>query len=284
MDQLCEYLSTQFADRTATSSKDESLLFWSAGENSRLATLLLGFKGTMEHTTAQQAAQVYARQQYRSSLNCRQLYRIGVELSQRDGFLVIVFPDIDPNTSDSSPLDQTLLVASPKDGTKLHAKDGRALAREIHDLLGVPAGRVGAAKAVNRTVADYFHHWSRATLSRSITKVDVDAFLFGEKQSVLVEVKRSSRPPIPRWRPYSDDEPDFRLQLDMAQRLGARFAILHHETNPNNLDIDTRKPVSAFWPKLVNGEIQYEDVWNPIALSETEDSLVARLSKLAFGR
>lgn len=284
MDQLCEYLSAQFADQIATSSKDETLLFWSAGGKSRLATLLLGYKGSLEHATAQEAAMRYARKQYRKSLNCRHLYRIGMDLSQNDGFLVIVFPDIDPNQSNSSPLEQTLLVASPKDGTKLHAKEGRALAQEIHNLLGVSSGPLGAGKAVNRAVADYFHYWSRATLSRSISKVDVDAFLFGEKQSILVEVKRSSRPPIPRWRPYSDDEPDFRLQIDMAQRLGARFAILHHETNPNSLEIDTRKPVSVFWPKLVNGEIEYEADWNPITLSETEDSLVARLSNLAFGQ
>ena len=105
---------------------------------------------------------------------------------------------------------------------------GAKLRDEIYRYLGCTYTDAGTSKYKNKTLADYFHFWSRSFLSKNIVKFDIDGFFKGAEKNVLIEIKRSSIPPIPLWRPQYD-KPDYVLQHEFARQIHAEFWLLHHE-------------------------------------------------------
>ena len=90
----------------------------------------------------------------------------------------------------------------------------------------------GTTKQEKSALSDSFHYWSRMSLSKSITKLDVDGIIVNDSgdKGILIEIKRSSRPPIPQWTPYLSDRSNYALEAKYSRAVEAYFWLLHHES------------------------------------------------------
>ena len=107
--------------------------------------------------------------------------------------------------------------------------NGKMLREKICEKLNNKSRTIGTKKSKNKSLADYFHLWSGENLPSSIVKLDIDGLFLKENDQILVEIKRSNIPPIPKWHPYKDDAPDFRLLDAFAKKIDAQFWLLHHD-------------------------------------------------------
>ncbi len=136
------------------------------------------------------------------------------------------------------------------------------------------------AKAVNKRTADFFHDWSRKHLpsgDNGVIKCDIDGLFHDEenrKANILIEIKRSSIPPIPKWKPYKNDFSGLNFLKNIASALNSRFWIMHHEGN--NLASDSE--ISIFDVDLGctiddTHNPKYVKVYNPIQLKGLNEIL-----------
>lgn len=211
----------------------------------------------------------YVKTAFSRSDNAQRLHRIGRALAGKVRYFVIAFPQANPAMKLQEVKDIQFAVSdqsSPSPQMKLCGS--HELASRIHNTLGISIPKVGSSKPVNRRTADAFHSWSRTYLASSIRKVDIDGFICSSRARILVEVKRSNIPPIPQWRPYTADAPDFALLAEFGRLLSARLAIVHHSTSPDAVAIDPHSDISVFWLPEKEPLFQFTDVWNPISLSD----------------
>jgi len=135
-------------------------------------------------------------------------------------------------------------------------------------------------KPVNRYTHDFFHLWSRENLpsgDNGVIKCDMDGCFVDPElflPRVLVEIKRSNRPPIPDWKPYSVDFTSLSLLYNVVNAIGAELWILHHSTPPEDNDFNDKNLLSLF---KVNGlPLPNWTEHNPLTVTELE-SLISQI-------
>lgn len=244
MDELSEYLLQHYPNNYITGNQDCNLLIWGAkGEvrhKPQMCTLNVGFEYD-PYALPKEDIINCLNGEIQDNFAFRKLLNYGTMFAQRMDlpFMIIVYPSLRREYNDcweksKSRYDteqvQFYCVESniPKDGSIVN---GSGLRSMIYANLHCSYSDKGTSKDKNKRLADYFHMWSRDSLTRYITKFDLDGFIVNAQsgKDVLVEFKRSTKNPwIPNWYPKYD-KPDYILQYTFAQMIGADFWLLHHE-------------------------------------------------------
>lgn len=135
------------------------------------------------------------------------------------------------------------LITSPE-GRKyiLGGPDDDSWVAECFALrIKMPYESGGAQKPpnVSERIRDPFHLWSRYHFG-NIIKTDVDVVVFQNGQvHSLIEIKRSARDRVGKWRPYKEDRDGYILLAELAQRHQICLKVIHHEIT------DEQKPAQA---------------------------------------
>lgn len=273
MDELILYLKRKYTNNFITGDENCNLLVWGKKDiNNNVTPLLLTITIGVAYDCFN-ADENEIRNQLRllwnnTSSAFRSLYKYGQRLSIETGFDfgIICFPTngIINNGEVLNPGEVHFLKVFSRDSINLTQGSlctGNELKRQLYEIIGLNDGLTGTYKAKNRSVADYFHSWSRGYLSPALIKMDIDGMLVNIDegnlmQRILIEIKRSNIPPIPEWRPYDRDLPDFQLMFSLSERIHSQMWILHHD----GLEACTDNTiVSLFKPYINNSKMQYID-------------------------
>jgi hypothetical protein len=239
MDELNTYLINTYPEYI-TGRTDCNLLIWGTDENAeqlpKLCTLIVGVEYDPLECDKEQIGTLLD-QKYASDVHFNDMYRFGSEIAKRSNvpYVVIGFPSLRmefnnrwEQTKEIYPVESVkfFLHEFPSKGGSLLT--GEELRTFIYGTLGKEYSDVGTTKAKNKSIADYFQFWSRSFLSRHLVKLDIDGMFFNGTDGLIIEIKRSNKPPIPDWRPYKKDYPDFSLLKSFSDSIGMDFVILHH--------------------------------------------------------
>lgn len=246
MDELNEYLKQKYPDNYISGETDCNLLLWGKnGTEPKMFSLNIGVEYHPVEGLCGKTISNILNEKYKTSSLFRKLKTYGETMAAESNlpFVIIVYPSL--RASFEGRWADTESVYSRKevlfywydfsranDGQVSHeVKNGEQLKQSIYAILGVNFTDEGTGKDENSHLSDYFHFWSRQTLSRNITKMDIDGIIINNAgtKGILVEIKRSSKPPIPYWRPKYDKS-NYILECDYAKKTGALFWLLHHES------------------------------------------------------
>lgn len=245
MNELAKYMLENYPNNFITGGDDCNLLIWgtegAVRHTPRLCSLLIGLEYDPYNLPEARIRDALGTS-FRSDLTCQKLLWYGSKFVEKMNlpFAVIVYPSMreefegrwEESGSRYDPERVQFFCAHSGDSFQGGTVSGAGLRSLIYGFLNVSYSDTGTGKEKNKTLADYFHMWSRECLTRHIVKFDLDGFIFNEDsgKSALVEFKRSSQYPwIPEWYPQYD-KPDYILQHTFAKMIGADFWLLHHET------------------------------------------------------
>ena len=244
MDELSKYLLEKYPDNYITGGDDCNLLIWSTEEDMnripKMCSLMIGLEYDPYDLPEAQIRNIL-NQDIRNDSTYKKLFGYGSKFAEnmQSSFLIIVYPSMrkefegrwEDSKSKYNPEQVNFYCIESPDSFTGRIVSGAGLRELIYNHLGGNYLDAGTTKEKNKRLADYFHLWSRDSLTRHIVKFDLDGFIFSEKsgKSALVEFKRSTQVPwIPDWYP-TYDKPDYILQHRFAQMIGADFWLLHHE-------------------------------------------------------
>lgn len=265
-DQLNEYLASNYSPYYISGSGNGDILMWGTTRNSEMIPGFISLNVGIDYNPLSYDF-ILTKKQISNILNQRisaqegsssfsTLFRIFRLLAQRGSLpcIFIAYPTLPQfassewkQTSRAYPLQNIPFYVWDLRNQEAGLLTGTQLKQYIYSLLNVNYTDQGTGKAENKSIHDYFHYWSRHFLSAHVRKLDCDGILFdySGRHCSLIEIKRSAIPPIPQWRPYIDDENNYRNQLAFAQRLGAQFWLLQHEG---------KSPITE------NGQISFYDI------------------------
>lgn len=245
-DELDLYLKNRYPDNYWSGEKDCNLLIWGAdGTVPKLCSLNYGieYEPLTGKVNGKEIAEIL-NEEYSNKSAFKRLISYGTKLSKKCSipFVVIVYPSMrekfDGKWEETERIFERNKVVFYwyKLGEKGECISGDMLRNRIYDALGKTYGDAGTSKHENSHLSDYFHYWSRMTLSRNITKLDVDGIIVDDsgKNGILIEIKRSSVPPIPAWKPYINDKSNYALESKYSKAVEAYFWLLHHESRACN--------------------------------------------------
>lgn len=108
---------------------------------------------------------------------------------------------------------------------------GAELSERLHEILGIKPESNARTKAANKGVSDFFHLWSREMLSPRLVKYDLDSVYYDAEHDaqVVIEYKRSSKPPLRIWDPYLADYTHFEGLDAFSKKIGANLWLIHQE-------------------------------------------------------
>ena len=257
MDQLNDYLLTKYPERYYSAKDGHSLL-------------LLGRK-----TDAQPAMGLYTIAVPQTNINIpfvktlladNAFYILSYRLTKKINipFITIAFP------SDSDDDGAAEFIISTDGYRYPRFVNSSELEGVLLDFLHLEKSST-APKTVNKHTADFFHNWSRNHLpsgDEGVIKCDLDGlFCDANQNGILIEIKRSSIPKIPKWRPYSGDFTGLNFLRNIALTLSFKFWIMHHEgqeitedTEISIFDIELHNPIEV--PKGPS----YINIYNPIQI------------------
>lgn len=244
MDELSQYLLERYPDNYITGDDDCNLLIWSTEEDvnrtPKMCSFMIGLEYDPYSLPEMQIRGVLDRD-IRNNSARKKLLGYGSKFAEnmRLPFMMIVYPamrkEFDGRWEDSKskydPEQVNFYCAESLNSFAGRIVSGAGLRELIYHHLGGNYSDAGTTKEKNKKLADYFHLWSRDSLTRHIVKFDLDGFIFSAEsgKTALVEFKRSTQAPwIPEWYP-TYDKPDYILQYTFAQKIGAGFWLLHHE-------------------------------------------------------
>lgn len=240
MDQLNAYLVEHYPTYI-TGRTDCNLLLWGAEERAnqtpKVCTLIVGVEYDPKSATEEQVTALINEKHEKDS-HFRLMCRFGDEIASKGSvpYIVIGFPcfrtQYDGRWEDTEaayPLRDVSFLLYDQPSGKGKLISGLELRSHLYGFLGGTYADTGTSKRKNKSIADYFQFWSRSFLTRHLVKLDIDGMLFNQSNGVMIEIKRSAIPEIPRWRPYRADFPDFGLQKSFADSLHMEFTILHHD-------------------------------------------------------
>jgi len=299
MDELDVYLKSNYPENYISGEPDCNLLLWGKnGTEPKMFSLNIGveyspIEGIKDRTIAD-----VLNDKYRRNSSFKRLMKYGEKIAQMSGlpFVILCYPslrsDFDKMWADTEaiyPREGVIfywLDLSKKENGKITYEtiNGDNLKKRIYSNLGVSFIDEGTGKDENSHLSDYFHFWSRQTLSRNITKLDIDGIIINNagNRGILVEIKRSSKPPIPKWKPKYD-KANYILESNYAQRILSYFWLLHHESR----ECDDEEIVS-FYNIIGTDEKQTVDfiISNEIVLEmkvSGENSLREKIDNFIYG-
>lgn len=247
MDELSEYLTHHYPNNYISGYKDCNLLLWGKdGTTPKMFSLVMGIE--YDPYLGDENISGIMNRRYFTENTFKRLMLYGKEIAKQNSipFIVLIYPSLNEKYGEKwaeteNVYDRNQVLFYWFEFTKAENKfshtvmRGYNLKKKIHDTIGVNYVDEGTSKLENSHLSDYFHYWSRETLSKRITKLDIDGMLInndGDK-GVLIEIKRSSKPPIPKWKP-NYDKANYMLESNFAKRISAYFWLLHHESRPCN--------------------------------------------------
>lgn len=286
-DELSNFLKGKFPDNYITGDDRCSLLVWgvpSEGSISpKLCTLTVGLDYEDNNPT-KEVIRDSARRLWKDVTSpFKNLHKYGKLISQYSNieFGIICFSAKDDIRKKNSEI--SFLTVFSSDSKKLDFStvlNGDELRYKLLNVLNLTTTQAGTSKGKNKTTADFFHDWSRREMPSSIIKLDIDGLLINydeTSEKILVEIKRSNTPPIPRWTPYLNDLPDFYLLLRLSIETSSEMWILHHDGLARCTDATI---VSLF---VVNGindnDLLYSNVYKEIKLGgrgQTVESIIKK--------
>lgn len=249
MDELVQYLRVKYPENFICGYQDCNMLLWGTKNNDSIETkcftLNIGLEYNPLRLNKDNVLDILNKK-YVCEPSFNQLYTYAKRMASNSDvpFIVIVYPSLrekyDNNWEKSIvEYDQDRVEFYCKNVVedKSHILSGTELKHYLYSILSCDFKDEGTSKPKNKKLADYFQFWSRSKLSSKITKLDIDGlFIDKSGKSILIEIKRSCKPRIPKWSPYIDDKSDYILQDNFAKRIGAYFWTLHHEGNGNCTD------------------------------------------------
>lgn len=249
MDELNEYLKNCYPNNYISGYQDCNLLLWGKdGTIPKMFSLIIGIEyepyvGMREGKSISDVL----NSKYRTDISFNRLMKYGERIAKLSNipFITLVYPSLRDefneiwNESEMQYDRRKVLFYwydfSKKENKKINCEvfDGITLKKKIYDILEVNFTDEGTTKSENSHLSDYFHYWSRQTLSRNITKLDIDGILINNNgdKGIFIEIKRSSKPHIPNWKPKYD-KANYSLESNYANRISAYFWLLHHESRP----------------------------------------------------
>lgn len=296
MDELNEYLKSNYPNNYITGDKDCNLLLWGKdGTDPRMLSLVVGVEydpnsGMETEGTISDVLNC----KYQKDSSFKQLIKYGEKIGNQSKlpFIILVYPAL--REKFEGRWDETEKIYDRKkvifywyDFSKEITRpirreriNGEELMKRIYSVFEVSYSDEGTSKNENSHLSDYFHYWSRETLSKNFTKLDIDGMIInntGDK-GILVEIKRSSIPPIPKWKP-DYDKANYILQSNYANRAMTYFWLLHHESRPcDDNEVISFYRIDGVDEKKEKGFIISEDVVVEMNVSGDE-SLKVRIEK-----
>ena len=279
MEQLNTYLSNKYPDIYVTGDDVNSLLIWGRGRSDgNVLPSLITLTVALDYNalTSEKPDIIYvADRLWKSGKTAfNRLYKCARYISARTGFpMTIIFFPQSADLSLSPDTVRFLVISSTdsKDMRYSRLLDGKSLKALLYQHLNITDTIAGTRKEKNKSTADFFHEWSRMYLSPSIIKLDIDGMFVktsdwvSDIDKILIEIKRSNIPPIPQWRPFKDDMPDFMLLLALSRRISSDMWILHHDGLRDCAD-DTI--VSLFIVKdIIGNQLIYREMHPSIKLA-----------------
>ena len=242
MDELSDYLKMNYSKSYITGMEDCNLLLWGVQKENipKLCTLTIGIEYDPYNLTAETIKKIL-NNKYKTDAAFNRLVDFGSHFSKSSNIalVIIVYPSLRKKYNTRWEETRTIYneekvlfyftsLSDAKEGSVISGKELRS---RIYKYLGKEFSDCGTSKEKNKKLADYFHMWSRDFLSKNLIKFDIDGFIISDdkEKGVLIEIKRSNKPPIPDWKPYSADKPDYELQYSFAKQIDAAFWLLHHE-------------------------------------------------------
>lgn len=247
-DELNEYLKRTYYDYIS-GSNENSLLLWSSKENGfvpSICSLISGF--TYNPLMAdQQYIKGEFTERYVHSSEYQKMIRFGKSVAKlgHTDYMIVGYPNIHNYKHQEWEGSETVYPFSsilfyvityshdhPDGRAKNALMNGWQLrtvlqnSLQIHDI-----DDVGTQKVKNSSIHDYFQYWSRNYLSRKLVKVDIDGGFFENESGnkILVEIKRSKKPPLHDWRPYKNDYANYLMEYQFCKQNNIQFWLLHHE-------------------------------------------------------
>ena len=250
MDELNEYLRSKYPVNYWTGEKDCNLLIWGANREPSMCTINIGIEYNPydEEANKKEIIDILTHK-YKTDYAFTRLIRYGKYISDKSAvpFGLIIYPSLRQKYQDrweesekEYDREKVRFYWSDLANSTVFDLSGKQLKDLLYNKMGAIYTDAGTTKDENSHLADYFHFWSRETLSKNITKLDIDAMILSDnsENGILIEIKRSSKPPIPKWVPHKNDKANYILELEYAKKINALFWLLHHESRPcNNNDI-----------------------------------------------
>ncbi|MCI9342168.1 MAG: hypothetical protein HFI01_04175 [Lachnospiraceae bacterium] len=244
MDELAQYLSRKYPQNFICGYQDYNMLLWGMNKDDRVETrcftLNIGLEYNPRKLNKNDVINILNKK-YRDDPLFKQIFIYAKKMARNSDvpFIAIVYPSLRKKYNDN--WEASILEYDP-DRVEFYCKNiaedeshvlsGLEMKNYLYRIIECDFEDEGTSKPKNKKLADYFQFWSRAKLSSKITKLDIDGFFVDKLgNGILIEIKRSSKPKIPFWRPYINDKSDYMLQNDFAKRTGAYFWTLHHEGN-----------------------------------------------------
>lgn len=171
--------------------------------------------------------------------------------------------------------------------------NGVELRDTLHLLLYISDYSVGTRKRKNKHISDYFQYWSRNFLAKELIKIDIDGGFFegdhGEK--ILIEIKRSNKPPLNKWLPYKNDHPNYYMEYQFCNRNHMHFWLLHHdgkneisgESEISFFNIKNVKPIEDRSSDFLQYDLPFGEI-NIIKLNNDSNSLDSKLMELGLNK
>ncbi len=241
-DELDLYLRNRYPNNYWSGDKDCNLLIWGAdGTVPKMCSLNYGIEyDPLTGKTEGQNVKDILNAKYKTHQMFKRLISYGTKLAQKCNipFVVIVYPSMRKEYDGRWEATETLYNRNQvtfywyKLGEIGECISGEELKKRIYCYFGKLYKDEGTSKDKNKRLSDYFHYWSRESLSGGITKIDVDGVIVDNsgENGVLIEIKRSSKPPIPIWKPYLSDKSNYALESRYSKMIDAYFWLLHHES------------------------------------------------------
>ncbi len=108
-------------------------------------------------------------------------------------------------------------------------------------------------------INDPFHLWSREAFDgRSVYKTDIDLLTLtppspgrAQKVKTIIEVKRSAKNPVGKWKPYVDlarynDANNYLITMTLCNLLKANFYTIHHDAMDDAYDFTGNERIDMF--------------------------------------
>lgn len=240
-DELDIYLSRKYPSNYITGDDRCSLLIWGVPTNNgvvpKLCTLTVGADFETQNTTKKAILDSFSIIWKDKTSPVRDLYQYGKLIAQYSDleFGIICFSTKatidDRDNYNTEPTFLTVFSSDSKNLDKANLINGLNLKDKLLRALNAKPDNPGTSRDKNKSTADFFHDWSRDNMPSSIVKIDIDGILVNfdkGMEKILVEIKRSNIPPIPDWKPYNNDLPDFVLLFKLSELTNSEMWILHH--------------------------------------------------------
>jgi hypothetical protein len=261
MDQLTSYLLGKYPNNFICGTEQCDILLWGIQQDHEMIPKMITLNVAFDYiptSIPEENIVNYLNNKYTTDIHFNKMYKHCKELAtlKKLNFSVFVYPSL-PSFADNYwhkstqeyKLDEVNFYVKDVMNNSPFKYNGKELVSYIYKVLGKTYTDKGSTKEQNKTIHDYFQFWSRNNLSTYIKKLDCDGILKNNANNkhALIEIKRSSIPPIPQWKPYVNDSNNYKTQLAFSKKLNAKCWLLQHEgkgvisstTNISFYDIDS---------------------------------------------